>query len=175
MNRLVAVKLLVLGILLWGFSVSAHAQGFYIGASYLGAETEWMGEREYDAGLEARLGYSFNSLLAIEATYLDLGTVTLPDFVDAGGSADTDAYSLAAVATIPLGNLNFFGKAGYLRTETDGVFGTIAGPRQSNIKQDEMFIGGGIGFEIFDTFELRLELNKSDDFDWAGVGVNLRF
>ncbi len=168
-------KFLLLGLLTLAFSSTAQAQGFYLGASYLGAETQWQGEKEYDGGLEARLGYSFNSLLAIEASYLELGTVTLPDFVDGGGAADTDGYTLSAVATLPIGNLNLFGKAGYLWSDTDGVYGTIAGPVRSNIEENELYFGAGIGFEIFNTFELRLEVNKSDDFDWAGVGVNLRF
>jgi|GEM_PF-2469224 len=172
MKKLVSV----IAVLLCSITqVHAQDDGFYIGASYIGAETQWLGESEYDAGFEARIGYGLNDLLSFEASYIEMGTVTLPNFVDAGGSADTESYTLSAIGALPIGNLSLFGKIGYLWSETDGVFGTIAGPMTSNVEENEVFVGAGVSFHVFDTFELRLEVNESDEFSWAGLGLNLRF
>lgn len=170
-------KAVVIGLFALISSMGAQAQitGFYVGASYLDTQPEWLSHSGNDNGLEARVGYSLNSLFAFEASYLELGTVNLPQFPDAGGSADTEAYTVSGVVSFPLGNLSLFGKAGYMWSETDGYFGTIAGPMRSEVDNTELFFGAGIGFEITNNFDVRLEYNEADPFNWAGIGLNIRF
>lgn len=166
-----------IGLLTLVSSMEAQAQltGFYVGASYLDTQPQWLSHSDDDNGLEARVGYSLNSLFAFEASYLELGTVNLPNFPDAGGSADTEAYTVSGVVSFPLGNLSLIGKAGYMWSQTDGYFGTIAGPMRSEIDEGELFFGAGIGFEITNNLDIRLEYNEADPFNWAGLGLNIRF
>ena len=165
---------LALFALLGSATAQAQVTNFYLGASWLDTEPEWMSTSDSDTGFEARLGYTLNPVLAIEASYLDLGTVNLPQFPDAGGAADTDAYTLSGLLSFPIGNLSLFGKAGYLWAETDGYYGTIAGPRPSNVDEKEVLLGAGINFEITNSLEIRLEYNESDHYNWAGLGLNLK-
>ena len=169
-------KTIALGLFALFCSATAHAQltDFYLGASWLDTEPEWMASKDSDTGFEARIGYTLNPVFAIEASYLDLGTVNLPNFVDAGGAAETDAYTLSGLLSFPIGNLSLFGKLGYLWAETDGEYNTIAGPRFSNIDEKEVLFGAGIGFEVTDSLEIRLEYNESDHYNWAGLGLNLK-
>lgn len=167
----------VIGLFALVSSMGAQAQltGFYVGASYLDTRPEWLSHSDNDNGLEARVGYSLNSLFAFEASYLELGTVDLPNFADAGGSADTEAYTVSGVVTFPIGNLYLLGKAGYMWSQTDGTYGTIAGPMRSEVDEGELFFGAGIGFEIINNLDVRLEYNEADPFNWAGIGLNIRF
>lgn len=175
MNKTIALGYLGLAALFASAPTQAQLTNFYAGASWLDTEPEWMATTDSDTGFEARLGYMLNPVMALEASYLDIGTVNLPQFPDAGGSAETDAYSVSGLLLFPIGNLSVFGKLGYLWSETDGEYGTIAGPRAANSEESEVLLGAGLSFEITDAVELRLEYNESDHFNWAGLGLNLHF
>lgn len=170
-------KAAAIGLIALFGSMGAQAQitGFYVGASFLDTQPEWLSHSDDDNGLEARVGYSLNSLFAFEASYLELGTVDLPNFPDAGGSADSEAYTVSGVVSLPLGNLSLFGRAGYLWSQTDGYFGTIAGPMRSETDDSELYFGAGVSVEIFSNLDVRLEYNETDRFNWAGLGLNIRF
>jgi opacity protein-like surface antigen len=172
MNRLTVTFLLSL---LASGVANAQTSGFYIGASFLDAETDWLSETDDDSGFEARLGFAFDDNFSMEASYVDLGTVTLPAVSDAGGKADTDGYTASALWSLPISSFNLIGKIGYLWAETDGHIGTISGPVKVSSDEDELFVGAGISYEFSDNFEIRLEYNRSDNFNWASAGINFHF
>ena len=170
-------KCLVFGLLSLLTTTLANAQtsDFYIGASYLDAETELLGETDDDSGFEARIGYAFDEHFSIEANYLDLGSVELPEIQDGGGSADTEGYAATILGIYPLGGINLIGKIGYLWMETEGQLGSIAGPIDYSSDENELMFGAGISYNITDRLEVKLVYNESQNFNWSSVGLNYQF
>jgi opacity protein-like surface antigen len=154
---------------------SAQSTGFYAGASYLDTETEWRGESDDDSGFEARLGYTLDQNFSLELAYVDLGTVKLPEISDAGGAADTDGFSFSALGSYPIGSFNLIGKLGYLWAETDGYLGSIAGPIKFDSDENGLLLGVGLSYDLSESFDVRLEYNDSDDFNWISIGLNFHF
>ncbi|NQV71088.1 MAG: porin family protein [Pseudohongiella sp.] len=170
-------KCIVLGLLglLTTTLANAQSSGFYIGASYLNAETELLRETDNDSGFEARLGYSLDEHFSVEANYLDLGSINLPEFQDAGGSADTDGFAVTALGIYPMGRIHLIGKIGYLWLETEGQLGSIAGPINYSSDESELMFGAGLSYNITDRIEVKLEYNESQHFNWSSLGINYRF
>jgi len=168
------IALGLLGLLTAGVA-HAQAAGFYVGGSYLDAETEWLSETDDDSGYEVRAGYMLDENFSLEVSYFDLGTVKLPEIPDAGGKAETDGYAASVLGSYPIGALHLTGKIGYLWAETDGFVGSVLGPRGFETDENELLLGVGLSFDLTDNFAIRLEYNESDHFNWAGLGVDYRF
>lgn len=153
----------------------AEPPGFYIGASGLGVDGDFRQDNDDDTGGEGRIGYRFNEFVAIEAAYLDLGEIVLPDFADAGGVVETDGYGLTALAIYPVGDFALLVRAGVLSWERDGVLGSIAGPRDHAEDGNDLLLGAGVSYRFSPRLEFRLDYNDSKDLRWVGGGINLHF
>lgn len=153
----------------------ADASPYYIGASIIDADTKFMGETDGDTGFEARVGYVLSEYVSFEASYLELGSMELPSFPDAGGSIDSEGYALSVLATLPLDRFSLFGKAGNLWWESDGYLGSIAGPVSYSKDGTELLLGAGVSFDVSEKIALKMEYNDSGDFDWTSLGLNVRF
>ena len=156
-------------------SVYAEEPKYYFGASYLIAEADLMGETDNDSGFEARFGYILNKNFSFEASYLDLGTLELPNFQDSGGSVETDGYSIAALGIYPIGAFNLIGKVGYLWWDSEGTLGSIAGPVEVSSDGSDLIIGGGLSYIFTERIEIKIEYNNSQQFNWGSIGINYRF
>ena len=168
------ISAILLSLVLINYSY-ANDTGYHLGVSYLNSEHEFMGEDDNDSGLEVRFGYSLNKNIFFEASYLDLGTVELPSNPDAGGAFDNDGYSLSAIGVYPVGDFNLIGKVGYLWWESEGSLGSIAGPIGYSSSGYDLLLGVGLSFNVNDRFELKIDYNDSQEFNWVSIGFNYHF
>ena len=108
-------------------------------------------------------GFSFNANLAVEVSYLDLGT--FEDTVDAAGtpvdvSADADGFSLAAVGRVPLTErLSLRGKAGVFFWDGQS---TVNGITENDPGDQNAFVGAGIGYAIAERASLFFDVEYYD-------------
>jgi hypothetical protein len=174
--------------LLCGSAVAAADPGFYIGFS--------LGEANYDVepgtsgvfpivsssysddtgtAVAVTGGYRFSSHLALEASYMDLGTFKYSESgrrtapVSSGTlDADVSASGIALLLAVsaPIGNWDIHAKFGGMQTKTDS---TVVVRSQSLVQQNasesattfETVVGLGVGYTIAEHYNLAL--------DWTGV------
>jgi len=157
-------------------NVNADPSGLYVGISGLEDDAEFRGDKDEDTGWEIRLGYSINKYFAVQAGYLDLGEVVLPNFADGGGSVETDGVAVSALAMFPMGDdFSVVGKVGLLAWERDGVLGSIAGPRELSEDGSDLMLGIGFSYHVTDKVDITADYNDSEDFTWIAGGINYHF
>ena len=154
----------------------AAEPGWYLGAAYLQLSTAIEDVAQgfeahtirNDNGFKLIAGYQALEWLAIEANYADLGKsrgildiVCIPED-PCGGEFDfeTRTLSLAAIASVSAGPVDFFARAGLARWDTDLTFGI---PGASSIDGTDPVYGAGIRVNIR-AVALRLEY-EHQDFD----------
>ena len=154
-------------------SVLADTSGYYAGASVLSAETDLAGESEYNSGYEVHLGYKINSSFAVEASYLDLGGYDTTKS-NVKYSIDSDAISLSALYTYPIGNFNLIGKLGYFSQSSD----VTAVPITNNFSDDSsggVLFGAGLSYKFNKMIEIKSEFNVASDTNYGVIGLNFYF
>ena len=150
-------------------SVLADTSGYYAGASMLSAETDLAGESKYNSGYEIHLGYKINSSFSVEGSYLDLGGYNTTQS-NVQYSIDSDALSLSALYTYPLGNFNFIGRLGYLSQSSD----VMVVPTISN-SSDDLLFGAGLSYKINKMIEIKSEFNVASNTNYGLIGLNFYF
>lgn len=150
---------LVAGVALLMTSVTAFAQddgdaGFYLGGSYGVAkvnDSEFDDDNDVPQGF---LGIQFNSVLGIEASYIDFGTY--------GGGlarASTDGYGLALTGTLPLSeSFGLYAKVGQFWWDSDV---RTLGFRDS-YDGSELYYGVGLSFAMTDNLDFRISYDRLD-------------
>lgn len=154
-------------------SVLANTSGYYVGVSAISAETDLAGESKYNSGYEAHLGYKINSSFSVEASYLDLGgydvTVSNTKY-----SIDSDALSLSALYSYPLGQFNLTGRLGYLSQSSElSITPTI--DNYSDESGGGLVFGAGISYKFNKKIEIKTEFNVASYTNFAAVGLNYYF
>jgi len=154
-------------------TVLAKNSGYYAGASYLSAETDLAGGSKYNSGYEVHLGYKINSSFSVEASYLDLGghdvTISNTKYV-----IDSDALSLSALYTYPLGRFNITGRLGYLSQNSDVSITPSVGDYCDESGGGLVF-GAGISYKFSNKVEMKTEFNIASYTNYGGVGLNYYF
>jgi hypothetical protein len=115
-----------------------------------------------DTAWKAFVGWRANKNVAFEIAYLNLGSpedqVSPGVFVE----VETDGFAPYIVGTLPFGAFELFAKAGYLIYDTearvDSPFGTVI----TDESGEEFTWSGGLGFTLFETFNMRLEYEMFD-------------
>jgi OmpA-OmpF porin, OOP family len=154
---------------------AAHADGtgVYIGAGVADARLDQIRTpgRNFDldnAGWKIYAGFRPISPIAIEATYLDLGSQTR--HFDFGSQEQADAKAFAAYAVgflpLPLPLLDVFGKAGVARWQLDGR--TSPSFFAIDDRGTDFAWGGGAQMH-FGNFGLRLEYEQFQVRNTDGV------
>lgn len=162
----------------------AFAQGGYIGAG-VGLTTmdicDDLGGLGFtncddeDTGIKIFGGYKFNPNFGVEASWVDLGEVSV---AGPGGSASVavDGFGLAAVGMIPLNErFGVFGKVGLYMWDVSG------GGLATGISDDgsDIMFGAGVNWNLTDRFGLRAEWERfdidGDDVDFLSIGAQLNF
>lgn len=175
MNKFNIVALLCMLVL-----PQAHAEnsGFYLGASYLNATSDFLGESDDDTGFEGRFGYNFSEFFSIELSAFEFGDMEFSGSSKFQGHIDSYGAELAAIGKYPLANnLNVTGKVGGLWSVKEGslVENNVAG--NSNYRSDgvDMVIGVGLSYNLTQKLELKIDYNDSKDVNWLAVGLNYNF
>jgi opacity protein-like surface antigen len=136
-----------------------------------------------DDAFKADLGYRFSPYFALEGDYMNLGTPS-DGFQGVGANGNyrlhLSGFAPFAVATLPLGPLELFGKAGWLYYNSDLRVNLNAPGQQlleSSHSRSDFIWGGGIGATFFRHLNvsaeydgLRLENARNSDALWLNVG-----
>ncbi len=123
---------------------------------------------EDDTAYKFFAGYRLNGFLAFELDYINLGEpsgAVVPGFnVD----ASIDGFAPYVVGTIPLGDwFEIYGRLGYFFYDaTLGVEDELGGRAEFDEESEDLVYGAGIGANIGERLNLRLEYEK---FDLEGV------
>jgi OOP family OmpA-OmpF porin len=101
-------------------------------------------------------GYRFNPFFALELDYIDFGG---PNDTVNGTKVESKINGVApyAIASIPVGIIDLFAKAGYLFYD---VKVDVAGARVSSDSDQDFAYGAGVGITVFDHIHARLEYER---------------
>jgi hypothetical protein len=154
--------------------------GFYLGASLgdAGVEVTDLGFDESDSASKVFGGYIFDMPVvdfAIEAAYVDLGTVS-GTVLGESYEYDSTALSAFGVAGLDFGLFGVFAKVGLVSWDTDIVIADL--PPGSDSGSDAAY---GLGFRLmFSSVEVRAEyevfdVSDIDTVDMLSLGVLWRF
>jgi len=167
------------GILFFAFgtlistTTFAESSDYYMGASYLSAETNVGQTSKYNAGYDLHLGYKFNSSIKIEASYIDLGSFnTINDNTEY--SIDSHAYSISGLYHYPIGKINLIAKLGYIHASSDVIrLPKIEG--YGDYTSGGILLGAGISYQFNKSVELITSINTGPHSTFGGIGLNFYF
>lgn len=172
-----------LAIVSMAVSAEAHADdkhsGIYLGAG-VGEVTNKVAGFEAD-GVAIKFfgGYAFNQYFALEAAYIDAGT--LKDTVDGlDVSVDNDGFVVAALGKLPLTDaFSLFAKLGYTFYDQKVIArrGDVSVSEKSS--GDDLLYGVGANLRLGRRLELRAEYEvvdvKDADFNLFSASAVFRF
>ena len=154
------------------FAVSpamAQDSGFYVGAGIGDFGLDVGGFSGSDTGFKLYGGYEFIKYFAVEAEYIDGGSVD-----DGGLKIDVSGYNLSGVGILPLaGKFNVFAKLGMIFWDAKmHGFGNDSG--------EDFSWGVGGGYSFTDQFGVRLEyqgfeIEDTDTVDMISLGATWKF
>jgi OOP family OmpA-OmpF porin len=191
----------LIGIAALAASSAAFGQqeerGFYLGGAYgqaavkggcsdLRSDLATIGATvtacdDKDSGWKIFGGYRFNRHFAVEATYIDFGSLTATA-VRAGAtvnaSGDATGFGVAAVGILPIHErFSVFGKAGILSTDLKATATGPGGTFSSTSGETELHYGLGAMFNITRNWGIRAEWERAEDseVELISIGVQYRF
>lgn len=159
--------------MLFTTAVLANSPQYYAGASILSAETDLASESKYNSGYEVHVGYKINTSFAVEASYLDLGNYNI-NRTNTKYSIASDAVSISALYSYPLGGFNLTGKLGYL-TQNNDISIT---PSEDNYRDESgggLVFGAGIGYKFRKNLEVKAEFNVAKYTNYGALGFSYYF
>ena len=128
-----------------------------------------------DTGMKIFGGFKFNPNFGVEASWVDLGEVSVSD---PGGSAsvEVDGFGVAAVGMIPINpQFGIFGKLGAYMWDASGG-GLASG---SSDDGTDIMVGAGVNWNFTSRFGVRAEWERfdidGDDVDFLSVGAQYNF
>lgn len=118
---------------------------------------------ENDTAYKVFGGWRFSEMFALEVAYINLGEPSgevVPGFnVD----ASVDGFAPYVVATIPLGIFEVYGRLGYYFYDANlGVETGLGGRVQVDEESEDIVYGAGIGLDLLDHINVRLEYERFD-------------
>jgi long-chain fatty acid transport protein len=137
-----------------------------------------------DLGIKVFAGYQFNKYLAVEGGFVNFNNFKAISTVTAGGpgslvtDAQNDAWTLAAVGTLPLGkDFSLFGKVGAANWRTTirpysgdvSIVGTPADADRAD-SGTNAFYGVGASYALLSNVDLRGEWER---YDFGGDKIDL--
>lgn len=179
MNKTLALSI---ALALGGFSTTAMAAngaGMFVRGEVGNSDIEVDGADGSDTAFSLRGGYYFNSTIAIEGFYSNLGEDS-----DSTGSAEIDGFGLGVTGkrnfTDPHHGFYISGRAGVIRTTTDV---SVTGFGRVEDSSTDPYFGVGVGYDFSPTFGLGLNYDfiKAKPFDadvdvrTLTLGVEARF
>jgi OOP family OmpA-OmpF porin len=198
-------KLAIAAFVLTSMSGVASAQDFkpYIGLGFgsasIDAGTTLSGsssEDDTDTAYKIFAGVDLHQNFALEAGYIDFGTYSLSvpngssavldgdtveaDGFDLGLTADTTAWTIAAVLKTQVGSVTPYAKLGMFAWDSDFDV-TVDGVSLETSTDDgtDMFYGLGLGYSVSDAVSLRAEYEIYDvdgaDVDVISAGIVMSF
>lgn len=126
-----------------------------------GREFNPFGTRSTGTPFKLAAGWEFTPMLALEGATYDLGSRSCcPSVADAGFETDVDAYAVAMVGRLPLGEtrrMSLSARVGALFWEETGSEITIAGPRPLALDGTDFAAGLGVWWQASDHLSVGVE------------------
>ena len=171
-------------------SLSVYAGEGYLGASFGSSKADSEGFKD-DSGFKITGGFQVSESLALEGSYLDLGSFSadadlledISNFVDAevlSSSIDISGIELSALASIPVGErISLFARLGIFFWDAD-ISVSVNGFGGGTESDDGSDLGFGVGakIEVMEQLSLKAEFSRYDaldDVDFLSAGLDLRF
>jgi len=136
----------------------------------------WLpGEDDEGTGWNVTAGYRINRYLAVEASYVNLGTldathtVAIPPLFGGGSftfhrELETAGPALTAFGTLPLpAGWQLYARVGVLFADTDLTTSVNGGSVSSSFDSDSMTVGAGAQYDWGDHWAARLEFQRTSD------------
>ena len=126
-------------------------------------------------------GYRINRVFGFEGSFIDFDKASLtatPGAETTTVRARATALSAAAVGTIPLWDLELFGKVGIAKVKAQSHEASLAGTTFKLGKNDnEAHVGLGLAYRLTREWDVRAELERIRDsrIDFFSLGIQYRY
>src|SRR5687767_4784983 len=104
-------------------------------------------------------GWNFNRYFAVQADYVDFGESSGAVTPSVSGTSDVQGIAPSIVGTIPIGPVELFGRLGMMFYEVDL---NLTGGRVVDESGEDLVWGAGLGIDVLDRLNLRLEYEEID-------------
>jgi len=121
-----------------------------------------------DNAMKVFAGWNFNRYFAVQGDYVDFGDQSGAVSPSVGSTSNVKGFAPSIVGTLPLGPVELFGRIGMMFYNLDV---NLNGGQLIDDSAEDMVWSAGIGFDIKDRFNLRLEYEQVDipQFDEANA------
>jgi opacity protein-like surface antigen len=170
---------LLLGLLTF-LAVPVFAEGVYVfgdlGEGQISIDIGRLSAYTTDTSFSAGVGYELNATVSFEAGYRKIGSFVF--FRDEDGSSviEGEAVQGSVLAKHPISDIvNVYGRLGVARVTYDLIDKDFNFPRnnETNSKsKNKIFLGVGASYEVNEQVDLRIEYNRSAEFDdltWSSL------
>lgn len=166
-----------------GPALADESSGLYVGAGLgdFSSEIDDPGDVDidFDEDSDAKrffAGWRFNRILAVQLDYMDFGDSTSA-FQVLDIESEAKGFAPSVVATLPLGPIELFGRAGWLFYDLEV---DANGTELIDESDNDFVYGGGIGVTVLERLALRaeyevIEISEVDDAEAVWVTAAWRF
>ena len=112
-----------------------------------------------DNAMKVFAGWRFNRFLAVQGDFVDFGDASGFVSTSAQGTSDVQGIAPSIVGTLPLGPVELFGRVGLMFYEVDL---NLTGGRIIDESGEDLLWAAGIGIDIAERFNVRLEYEEID-------------
>jgi OOP family OmpA-OmpF porin len=105
------------------------------------------------------LGWHFNRFFAVQGDFIDFGDASGFVAPSVRGSSDVQGFAPSIVGTLPLGPIELFARVGMIFYEVDL---NLTGGRIVDESGEDLIWSAGIGIDVLDRINLRLEYEEID-------------
>lgn len=105
------------------------------------------------------VGWNFNRFFAVQADYVDFGESSGFVAPSVSGTSDVQGLAPSVVGTLPIGPIELFARVGMMFYEVDL---NLTGGRVVDESGEDLVWSAGIGLDVLDRLNLRLEYEEID-------------
>jgi len=104
-------------------------------------------------------GYAFNRFFAVQLDWVDFGESSGSVTPSRTGTSDVQGLAPSVVGTLPIGPIELFARVGYIFYDVDL---NLSGGRVIEESGEDLVYAAGIGIDVLDRLNLRLEYEEID-------------
>jgi OOP family OmpA-OmpF porin len=104
-------------------------------------------------------GWHFNRFFAVQADFVDFGESSGAVTPSVSGTSDVQGLAPSIVGTLPIGPIELFARVGVMFYEVDL---NLTGGRFVDESGEDLVYSAGIGIDVLDRLNLRLEYEEID-------------
>jgi len=104
-------------------------------------------------------GWAFNRYFAVQGDFVDFGQSSGFVSPSVTGTSDVQGFAPSVVGTLPIGPIELFARAGMMFYEVDL---NLSGGQLIDESGEDLVWSAGIGIDLFDRLNLRLEYEEID-------------